>query len=105
MDGRDVRVVERGEELRLPFEALPPLFTCEEFFRQNLDRDVASEARVFRPVDLAHPPCADLGEDFVRAELRAGGDRHRRDSSRLSRSRVQWTSRLSGGEPCSSGTV
>jgi hypothetical protein len=35
---------------------------------QNLDRDRAIEARVFRLVDLAHAAGADRGEDFVRTE-------------------------------------
>jgi hypothetical protein len=40
---------------------------------QNLDRDVAPEARVVRAVHLAHPTDPDLGGDFIRAEARAGG--------------------------------
>ena len=100
-----IRVIQRGEQLRFPLEPLSPLFTFKELFRQDLDRDISREARVLRLVDLPHPSRADLAEDLVRAELRAGGERHRRGSSRFSRSRVQWTSRLSGGEPCSSGTV
>src|SRR5512144_2941034 len=66
----------RGEELRLPLEPLPPLFTFEELFRQNLDRDVPRQPQVPRPIDLPHPARADLAEDLVGTELRAGGERH-----------------------------
>ena len=37
--------------------------------RQDLDRDLAPEPRVLRPVDLAHPSGADRREDLVGAEL------------------------------------
>ena len=42
--------------------------------RQDLDRDVAIEPRVARPIDLTHAAVADLGGDFVGAEARAGGE-------------------------------
>ena len=59
---------------RLALEPLPSLFTFEEFFRQDLDRDVSPEPRVLRPVDLPHPARAERGEDLVR---RRGGCRRR----------------------------
>ena len=69
-------MIERREQPRLPLEPLPSLFTFEELFRQNLDRDVTSEARVLRPVDLAHAPRPEGRKDLVRPELRSGGERH-----------------------------
>ena len=40
---------------------------------QDLDRDVAVEARVARAVDLAHAAGAEGGEDLVGAEAGSGG--------------------------------
>ena len=65
-------MVQRGEQLRLPLEPLPPIFVFEELFRQHLDGDLSAESRVFRPVDLPHPARADRREDLVRAERVAG---------------------------------
>jgi hypothetical protein len=48
-------VVERGEHLRLPLEPRETLGVRGEDRRQQLQRDVATELRVGRPVDLAHP--------------------------------------------------
>jgi hypothetical protein len=36
--------------------------------RENFDRDHPSEARIGRPVDLAHAAFADGGDHLVRAE-------------------------------------
>ena len=41
---------------------------------QDLERDVAIQLRVARAIDLAHAAGAEGGEDFVRAEARAGGE-------------------------------
>src|SRR5512135_1597628 len=69
-------MVERCEEPRLPLEALLALFTFQESFRQDLDRDLSIEARVPRPVDLSHSSRPEGREDLVRAELRSGRERH-----------------------------
>src|SRR5688572_31377934 len=47
---------------------------------QNLDRDLATELRIARAIDLAHSASADGGEDFVSAE---GGARSQRHASRI----------------------
>src|SRR6185369_12405897 len=43
---------------------------------EHLDRDVAPEAGVLRPVDLSHAPRADRGDDLVGSEARSGGKCH-----------------------------
>ena len=48
----------------------------EELLRQDLQRDVAVEARVLRPVDLPHPARPEGREDLVRTEAGTGGERH-----------------------------
>ena len=40
--------------------------------RQHLDRHLASQIRVGRPIHLAHAAGADGGDDLVRAEASAG---------------------------------
>jgi len=47
--------------------------------RQNLERHLASETRIFRPVDLAHPAFADGADDFVWSEARSCLEGHRGD--------------------------
>ena len=59
VDRGDVRVVERREELRFAVEARQPLRVGGEGLGQDLERDVAAELRVARPVDLTHAPRAD----------------------------------------------
>ena len=76
VDGGDVGMVEDARGLRFLLEAAQAVRVLRERGGQHLDRDLASEARVLRAVDLAHSPGADLAEDLVGAELRAGGERH-----------------------------
>ena len=43
---------------------------------QDFDRDVTSEPRIARTVDLAHAAGAEGGDDFVGAEPAAGSEGH-----------------------------
>ena len=63
--------------LRLLLEAAKPVRVLRERRGQDLDRDLAPEPRILRPVDLTHPSGADLAEDLVGAELGAGRQSHR----------------------------
>ena len=63
----------RAEAARLLLEASQALRVLRVGFGQQLERDLASEARVLREVDLAHPAPAEQGEDFVRAEELSDG--------------------------------
>jgi hypothetical protein len=49
---------------------------CLETARQNFERDVTSELRVARAIDLPHAAGAEGGEDFVRAEADACQECH-----------------------------
>jgi hypothetical protein len=73
VDLRDVGAIERRQRLRLAREARQPLRIGGKRLWQDLDRDVAIQPRVARPIDLAHATSADWGEDLVRAEAGAGG--------------------------------
>ena len=72
MDDCDVRMIQRGQHLGFAVEARKPLRIAGEGLWQNLDRDLALQLRVARAIDLAHATGAERGQDFVRAEARAG---------------------------------
>jgi len=71
-----VRVVERGDRLRLALEALARLRIGRHLSGEHLDRDGAVEPRVAGPVDLAHAARSDGGLDLIRPETRAGHEGH-----------------------------
>ena len=54
VDGGDVRVVQRGEQLGLAPESSEALGVLGHFGRQHFDRDIAPQRRVGGAVDLAH---------------------------------------------------
>ncbi len=51
-----------------PLEPGESLCVAQEALGRDLDRDVAPEAGVTRPVNLPHPSHVDRREDFVRAQ-------------------------------------
>ena len=69
---RDVGMIEGGQHLGLALEAREPFGIRGERLREDLDRDVASELRVLRPVNLSHASRAERREDLVGSEARAG---------------------------------
>ncbi len=68
---RDVRVVQPGGGAGLLLEAGQPLRVGSELGWQHLDRDLALQPSVLGQPNLAHPACAELLEDEIRAELGA----------------------------------
>ena len=76
VDGRDSRVVQDAGGARLGLEALEPVRVLREGRGQDLDRDLAAQARIRRAVDLAHAARAERREDLVRAEAGSGGEGH-----------------------------
>ena len=77
MDCDDVGMVERGDGPSLALEARLAAFGIERRgVRQHFERDETVEPRVPRFVDLAHSPAAERGDDVVRPETRACGERH-----------------------------
>ena len=85
VDRQDVRMVEAARRLGLLLEPAKPIGSGGEAGGQHFDGDVAFQARVTRPIDLAHPPRAERGEDLVGAQTRAGWKRH--GGRRLSKNR------------------
>ena len=74
VDGGDVRMIQRGEDFRFALKARQPVRISRQRRRQDLDRDLALQLRVRRPIHLAHAAFADLGGDFVDAEAGAGSE-------------------------------
>ena len=72
-------MIQRGYGLGFALEALG------ELLRGNFDRHVAIQTRIARAIHFAHPTGPDNGQDFVRAELGAGSERHVIQSAQFSR--------------------
>ena len=68
VDGRDVGVVQDSRGPRLLLEAAQAVGVRGERRRQDLDRHVAAQPRILRPVDLSHPARAERREDLVGAQ-------------------------------------
>ena len=84
-DADDVGVVEPEEDPRLGRELLDESGARDQLLVEDLDRDVAVEAEVTRPVDSPHAALAELGEDPAAADHLAGRDHlgdHRRRRAR-----------------------
>ena len=76
---------QRRDRLRLALEPRQRVGIRGERLRQHLDRDVALELRVPRPVDLPHPARAERREDLVGTEASPGWECHRMDARRMIR--------------------
>jgi hypothetical protein len=76
VDGADVRMIERSEDLRFTAEASDAVGISGETRGQEFQRDVAIQLRVARAVHLAHAACAEGREDLVGAEASAGNKGH-----------------------------
>ena len=61
----DVRVIEVRDDARFALEALDRFGVGAGFVGQELDRDLAAKARVFRFVDHAHAAGAEARQDLV----------------------------------------
>jgi hypothetical protein len=58
VDARDVRMVQRGEDFRFTLKTCEPIGISGERGRQNLDRDLPLQLRIYGPIHLAHPAFA-----------------------------------------------
>ena len=76
MNGGDAAMIDGSEELSLAFEPLHALGIRRDRPRQNLDRNVSTQARVTRAIDLAHAAGAKRRDDLVRPDAIPGCERH-----------------------------
>ena len=72
VNGRNVRMIQRGQHQGFASEARHAIGILSEGFRQNLDSDVAVELGVDGPPHLAHAALAELGGDPVMGNGAAG---------------------------------
>jgi hypothetical protein len=76
VNGADVRMIERRENLCLAMEARKSIRIARESRRQNFQRDVAIELRITCAIHITHAACANGDDDFIRSEASAGTERH-----------------------------
>ena len=67
----DVRMVQRGDALRLALETLTKKRVARQRWRQHFNGNDPVEPGVARPVDLAHAARPERREDFVRPQAGA----------------------------------
>ena len=68
---RDVRMIQRREDLRFTLKTRHAIGVGGEELRQDFQRDVATELRVLRTIYLAHAARAEQTQDFIRAKASA----------------------------------
>jgi len=68
IDRRDMRMIERGQKLGFVPEAVQPFPVAREQIGEHFDRDVTFEARIPRPIHLAHAAGAQQRDDFIRSD-------------------------------------
>jgi hypothetical protein len=71
IDLSDVRMIQRGEELRFALEPREPVRIVGEMIRQNLEGDVAQQLRIAGAQHDAHRAFPELRDDFIWADTRA----------------------------------
>jgi hypothetical protein len=71
MDRRDVRMIQRSQQLRFARESGKTVRIRHHRRRQDLERDVTLQSRVMRAIDLAHSPLSNEGIDDVRSDARS----------------------------------
>ena len=87
VNGGDVRVIQRSQQMTFALEASHALGVGGDLGPEDLDRDLAVQARVVGPIDHAHPALADLLDDPVMAE---GFSYHRHVARKVTLSRRAW---------------
>ena len=72
-------MIEGGKRAGFALESQDRIPVSGDARRQDLDRDVAAEARIAGAIHLSHPSCAEERDDLVSADTRAGLGGNRRD--------------------------
>ena len=79
VNGRDVRVIERGEYLRFARKSRDAIRVIGKAVRQDFERNVTTELRVASPIHRSHSALADRRGDLVDADAGAWNEGHGRD--------------------------
>jgi len=84
VDGGDVRMVESSKQARFARKPRAPLWIRHEMWRQDLDRDVATELHIPRAVNITHTARAERRDQPVRPVVvgHLEGSRHGVSSDR-----------------------
>ena len=72
----DVGVIQRRQAPRLPREPRQAIGVSGHGVRQNLDRHVAAEPRIPRPIDLAHTSGTEGTDNLIRSDVHADRQGH-----------------------------
>jgi len=78
VNGDHVGMIQRRDRAGLLLESPHALAILRERLGQNLEGHVAPEPCITGAVDFAHPAGADRGDDLIRSQTRARGERHDR---------------------------
>jgi hypothetical protein len=73
---RDVRMIQRGKNVRFAAEARQVIGIAGDGREQDLDRHVAAQRPIARPIDFAHAPRPEGRDDFIGPEAGSSGQRH-----------------------------
>jgi len=73
VDGGNIRMIERGEDLRFTSESRKAIRIVRNGWQQDFDRDAATQLRVGGAIHLAHSACADSAGDFEVTDAGSGG--------------------------------
>jgi hypothetical protein len=76
VNSQDVGMVECRDRLRFLLKAPQPFRIAGKSRRQHLDRHLAVEPRIARPVHLTHAARTSQRHDHVRSKFGAGSKRH-----------------------------
>jgi hypothetical protein len=76
VQGADMWMIERGNSAGLPLEPFMPTGIARKMLGKKFDGYGTIKPRIFSAIDLTHAACADQGDDLVRTEARASGERH-----------------------------
>ena len=77
VDGGDVLVVERRQDLRFSLESGETLAVLRERVGKDLERDLAAQLGVPGAIHLTHAAHTERPDDFVGAQARAAREGHR----------------------------
>ncbi len=72
VEGRDVVVIQGGEDTGLTLEPGHTFRISGDLLQEELDRDLATELGVLRPIDLSHAALSNQLDDLVRSQASAG---------------------------------